>query len=235
MNRKNSFIKYNEDFGNIPIDYNKRLEYMYDLYSMNEKKCNDIINKRNCMMSNLKFNTIKLVLFELPQGAKRPRTRIVNRKNFGNCALTNPNFVHIYSPGAKEDNVYMRRMFNKEINQLEQLLYTPINVVYKTFFKTPKNYSISDKFLSEIGLIRPIVKPDWDNIGKKYSDMSNGNIWLDDSLVISGVVDKYYSILPRIEITIEYLNMLYNKSQYNTTIKRKNVNDIEKILYFKGE
>ena len=44
-----------------------------------------------------------------------------------------------------------------------------------------------------------------DNIGKKYSDMFNSNIWLDDKLVISGTVNKFLSELPRVEIYVRYL------------------------------
>ena len=71
-------------------------------------------------------------------------------------------------------------------------------------------------------MIRPeIKKPDFDNIAKKYSDMYNYNIWLDDSQVIDGEVHKYYSILPRVEIYLRYMNVVYNKHQYNTITSRK--------------
>ena len=74
--------------------------------------------------------------------------------------------------------------------------------------------------LAEAGYIRPICKPDFDNIEKKYSDMYTGNIWEDDSLVMHSSVDKYYSVLPRIEIRLRYLNMLYNKYQYKSMKNR---------------
>ena len=60
--------------------------------------------------------------------------------------------------------------------------------------------------------------------------MFNSNIWLDDTLVISGTVNRYYSILPRVEIKLRYLNMLQNKYQYNSINKRIT----EDAIYFKG-
>ena len=51
--------------------------------------------------------------------------------------------------------------------------------------------------------------------------MYNHNIWLDDTLVITGTVNKFYSILPRIEIKLHYLNALYNKAQFNRVTHRK--------------
>ena len=50
--------------------------------------------------------------------------------------------------------------------------------------------------------------------------MYTGNIWEDDSLVMHSSVDKYYSVLPRIEIRLRYLNMLYNKYQYKSMKNR---------------
>ena len=78
-----------------------------------------------------------------------------------------------------------------------------------------------------MGMIRPLSKPDFDNVEKKYSDMYNGNIWIDDSIVISSSFNKYYSELPRIEITLRYMNMLYNKYQYKSISKRLGQNDIK--------
>jgi Holliday junction resolvase RusA-like endonuclease len=218
--RKQKMDLYEQQFGHIPKDFDERLSYMYDEYKLNEKKAQAIIEARNRKLNDLIFHHIKLVLYEVPEGAKRPRAR-VTRTNFPSMAIANPSMIHIYSPNAKEDNLYMRRLMDDEIIQLNQLINTPIMVHYNTFLKTPSSWNTETTFLSEIGLDRPITAPDWDNIGKKYSDMTNANIWLDDAFVIRGIVDKYCSILPRIEIDIYYLNMLYNRYQYNQVIRRK--------------
>jgi hypothetical protein len=87
--------------------------------------------------------------------------------------------------------------------------------------------------LAELGIIRPITKPDFDNLEKKYSDMYNGNVWLDDALVIESSMAKYYSILPRVEISLRYLNMLYNRIQYDSVVKR--VENADNVTYFRKE
>ena len=61
--------------------------------------------------------------------------------------------------------------------------------------------------------------------------MFNANIWLDDQLVQDGEVHKYYSILPRIEIYIRYLNYTTNIYQYNQIINRKDYNPDFPINY----
>lgn len=230
-NRKQKEQEYQDKYGNIPIDKFERLNYMYDFYNINDKKSLEIINKKAQLEQSLCYSDLQIVLFEVPEGTPRARHRLINRKNFANEAINNGQFIHVYSPNAKEDNMYMKRLLGEELVQLNNMIYTPCIIEYDTYTQTPAVFNTTDTFLSEIGLIRPLCKPDWDNIGKKYSDMSNSNLWLDDTLVISGTVNKYYSILPRVEIKIRYLNMLYNKYQYNSINKRTE----QEAIYFKGD
>lgn len=225
LNRKQKAQDYNAKFDNIPKDLKERLNYMCDKYNVSESKYNNILSYKNQLLINLYYNDINIILYEEPEGSPRPRTRIINRKNFVDNAIKNSSFVHVYSITGKEDNTYMERLLGDGLLQLKSMIYTPCIVTMNSFFKTPTVYSIQDKFLCEIGIIRPLTKPDWDNIGKKYSDMYNSNIWLDDSLVISGTVNKYYSILPRVEIELRYLNTVYNNYQYKSIINRKDFNN----------
>ena len=66
---------------------------------------------------------------------------------------------------------------------------------------------------------------------KKYIDMFNANIWLDDNLVVDGELHKYYSILPRVEIYIRYLNCVTSYQHYNQIINRKDYNPDYPINY----
>jgi hypothetical protein len=70
----------------------------------------------------------------------------------------------------------MKRLDGEELDELQALITTPCIITYRTFHKTPDAMPMEDKFLAEIGLELPMVKPDWDNLGKKYSDMSNMTI-----------------------------------------------------------
>lgn len=234
-NRKQKFYEYEEKYGEIPEDFQDRLEWMYDKYKLTPAKQQEILNKRDAMLNTLDFLDIKVVLFEEPEGSPRPRFRIINRYNLANMAMANSQFVHVYSITGKEDSFHMRRLIDTgELNQIQELLYTPCDVEFNAFVKTPSSFSVTDVFLAEIGLIRPTNKPDWDNIGKKYSDMFNHNVWLDDTLVIDGTVRKYYSIKPRVEVHLKYMNMIYNRTQYNSTINKLNSldKDTSKVSFF---
>ena len=51
--------------------------------------------------------------------------------------------------------------------------------------------------------IRPIKKPDWDNIGKVVADSLNQVAYRDDAQVVDSQVRKFYSRQPRVEVTIQ--------------------------------
>ena len=59
--------------------------------------------------------------------------------------------------------------------------------------------SLVNQVLAELGLIRPLKKPDFDNLAKTYSDMTQGILLFDDALIIEGISRKWYSCKPRIE------------------------------------
>ena len=213
-NRNQKAIEYEEKYANIPRDDNERLSWLYDNLKINPSLGDSILKKRDAMLNTLAYSELKITLYEDPEGTPRPRFRLVNRKNFANQALANPNFVHVYSITGAQDQKFMKRLMTEnDFFGIQHLIYTPSDIVINIFKATPKSYNRIDTFLAEIGIHRPVTKPDWDNCGKKYSDMFNSNVWLDDSLVIDGMVRKFYSVLPRVEIYLNYLNMLYNKQQ----------------------
>ena len=229
--RKEKLDEYKEKYENIPRDYDERLQWMINQYSLSPSRMNEIIDKKRNIETNLQYFDYKVILYEDPEGAKRPRFRMVNRKNYMNAAMGGGQFVHVYSPNAAEDHKYIHRLMDNELVYLNNFIQTPCQVCINVFFKTPSYFNKGDILLAEIGLHRHIQKPDWDNIGKKYTDMFNANLWLDDNLVMDGEVHKYFSILPRVEIYIRYLNYITNIHQYNQIINRKDYNNEYPINY----
>ena len=230
--RKQKADEYEQKFSHIPIDYKARLDWLYDELHITEKDAYRILARRTEMLSKLAYQTVNIILFEIPEGSPRPRFRLVNRSNLSNMALSNPNFVHVYSLTGHEDNVFMKRlMTQQEFDGLDHIICTPCNVEINAYLKTPGYLNRENTILAEIGMIRPITKPDWDNIEKKYSDMFNKNVWLDDTLVIDGSIHRYYSVLPRIEIRLMFLNHLYTKQQYNSIVNRADYSSEMNISY----
>jgi Holliday junction resolvase RusA-like endonuclease len=234
--RQTKAIEYEEKYARVPKDFRERLDWMYDKYKVTDKKALEILNTRDSMIRDMYYETIKVILYEDPEGSPRPRFRLVNRYNLSDVAKSNSSFVHVYSITGKEDNAYMKRLVSsKDFEHLDGLICTPCDVEYRVYFKTPSSFNITQKFLCEMGLIRHIVKPDWDNIGKKYSDMYNGNVWIDDTLTVDGTVRKFYSELPRVEINLMYMNMVYTKQQYKSIINRVDYSEDFNLNYFGSE
>ena len=109
-NRNQKHIDYVSKYSDIPIDYKERLSWLYDKLHITDVQAFQILNKRDMMLESLLFYDTQIVLFEVPEGSPRPRFRIINRTNISNMALSNPEFVHVYSLTGKEDNVFMKRL-----------------------------------------------------------------------------------------------------------------------------
>lgn len=229
--RKEKSEEYDQKYGFIPKDNNERLAWLIDQFNLSPSKMDDIIDKQRNMQTYLQYYEYKIILYEDPEGAKRPRFRLVNRKNYMNTAIQAKDFVHVYSPNAADDHRFMHRLVDQELIQLNGLISTPMQVSINTFSRTPAYFNQTDTILAEIGLHRPMQKPDVDNIEKKYYDAFNYNIWLDDSLIVDADIHKYYSILPRLEIYIRYLNYITNRYQYNQIINRKDYKPEFNISY----
>jgi ABC-type polar amino acid transport system ATPase subunit len=78
--------------------------------------------------------------------------------------------------------------------------------------------------------LRPITKPDVDNLAKTTMDAMSGFIWLDDSQVITLFSKKFYSRKPRTEIKVKYqLDFLssifarYNLEKHKTIEKNNKI------------
>jgi len=72
-------------------------------------------------------------------------------------------------------------------------------IIYKGI---PKSFSQKRHKLASDGSLRPVTKPDVDNVVKGIKDALKSVIWRDDSQVVALVAEKYYSDTPRIEIEI---------------------------------
>lgn len=228
--RKEKEKEYHQKYDHIPKDYKERLIWMDQFYNLTNKNRQEIIDRRNNMINNIEFFDFFVVLYMEPEGTPRHRYRLITPKNYMSSALQSP-YVHVYQPRAKDNHTYLQRLVNSEIIQLEQFIQTPFICNINAFFRTPSNYTKSDIFIAEMGLDYHIKKPDVDNIEKMYLDMFNRNVWLDDNMCFSGNLTKFYSILPRVEISIRYMNCAINKYQYNHIISRVGYQDNDQLQY----
>ena len=232
--RKEKMIEYNRKYGHIPKEYKSRLEFLYDTLKLDDNKSDEILQARNEFINSTYYETVRMILYEVPEYTPRPRARLINKKGVLN-SIGNSSFIQVYSITGRSNKEYMRMFTQENLSYLEQLLCTPCDIEFRAYFPTPSYYNKTQIFLAEIGLDRPLIKPDFDNIEKAYSDAFTGNIWIDDIVVVDATFRKYYSILPRMEIDLKYANQLCNNHQYKAMIKRKDFTDEMQVNYFGGK
>ena len=154
---------------------------------------------------NLPKETIKIVLYIIPETTPRPRYNF-NSHNF-------------YVKNAASNNQFMKILVEKE-ELLKNYIVTPCEFTCRLYFPIPSDMNRIDTLLAEMGVIRPPIQKDWDNLGKTYSDMVQKWLLLNDALIIKGTSEKYWSLKPRVEIEITYptkIDCKYNERKIKSS------------------
>ena len=124
-----------------------------------------------------------------PQSKGRPK--FAKRGNYA-VAYT-PEKTAIYENLIKLE--YERQCPNKRFGDKDAL-----TMVIQAFFKMPISTPKHKHAGMMDGTIRPVKKPDWDNIGKIVADSLNGIAYRDDSQIATAIVEKYYDDDPRLMV-----------------------------------
>ena len=183
-----NLARYAEKFKDISSNQFERVRKYLSEHKFNKRDIKQFDEEMKKVLKKKK-NTIKIVLDILPEPTPRPR-------------LSHGMF---YVKNANSNNKFMEVLVRKE-SDIFHLIDSPCELIVRTYHPIPKAFSKVKTILAELGLIRPDKKPDWDNLGKTYSDMIQKWIISDDAIIIDGEVHKYYSLKPRVEITISYQN-----------------------------
>lgn len=70
-------------------------------------------------------------------------------------------------------------------------------------FKVPKRWPATKRRAALDGLIRPVSRPDLDNIGKGLMDALNGIVYKDDAQFVGKHVEEYYAEEDGIELRVQ--------------------------------
>lgn len=129
-----------------------------------------------------------MIIYGQPQGKARPR--------FRSCGK----YVQTYTP--KSTMEYETQIKNEYYLQ-EKKYYSkePLSIKIRAFYEIPKSWSKKKKAIATD--LRPMVKPDLDNIIKVVLDALNKVAYADDKQVCRIYSEKYYSIMPRLEIDLK--------------------------------
>ena len=85
----------------------------------------------------------------------------------------------------------------------EKMLHGPIKASIEAYYTIPKSKSKNVKAQMEKGIIRPVKKPDVDNIAKAVFDSLNGIAYKDDAQVVELSMSKYYAENGFVKVMLE--------------------------------
>lgn len=181
---------YESLYGEIPDKQEDRILYILGKRAEN-KKFNDMIYKEAKRFKRIKWKSVEFTMWKIVNPARRPR------------ANTRGGFVRMYVPGAAEAGDWFED-FYKENNFPH--IDTPCKLDIEIYEKTPSSFSIKNKVLAELGLIRPWKRTgDFDNYAKTVADSMQHGMLEDDCLIISSTQELYYSCKPHCHVKITYM------------------------------
>jgi Holliday junction resolvase RusA-like endonuclease len=189
--------EYEKLYGDIPTDTVERMNYLLKDKNLHKSKLHVYDEVKRLL--NINWKTISYTIYLLPKATPRPRS--------GKNGI-------FYVKGASDNRKFFQKYL---IDQDIPLITTPVKFHCVSYFPIPKSMNHIEQILAEMGFIYPVSKPDWDNLAKAYCDMIQGSILFDDSLVIEGTSKKFYSVKPRIEITVSYMedfDSQFNKNKF---------------------
>lgn len=198
MSLKKYIKEYEEKYGHISKDTYERFMQLVRDKKITAKDLQKI-KKKIINLSFMTWSETSFVLYLIPKASPRPRSG-----RFGN----------FYVKDAKENNVLFEQFMTTTFGEIHERITTGCVARMDIYMPIPSTMNRVDAVLAELKLIRPLPKPDWDNLGKTYSDMVQRSLLAEDSLVIDGRVRKFYSYKPRIELVFSYqdkYDSLYNK------------------------
>ena len=78
-----------------------------------------------------------------------------------------------------------------------------LRISVNAYYGIPSGVSKKKRADMMSGIIRPTKKPDTDNVLKVVCDSLNKVAYRDDAQIVAARISKYYSDMPRIEVSIQ--------------------------------
>ena len=134
---------------------------------------------------------ITYVVYGEPQGKQRPR--FVRRGNH----------VSAYTPEKTKTYEDEIRFMARAAMGASPPLETPVTVAIYIRMEIPKSFSKQKRKDALAGIIKPMKKPDGDNILKCFLDAMNGIVYVDDKQVVNIHLKKVYSEIGAVEVMVK--------------------------------
>jgi len=136
-------------------------------------------------------NMIRFTVPGNPVGKGRART----------CSSKFTGKVHSFTPGKTVSYENLVKILATEASA-QYYASEPLTLCVTAYYEIPKSTSKKNVALMLAGNMRPIKKPDLDNIIKIVADALNGVCYHDDSQFVVVIAEKYYAEIARVEVEI---------------------------------
>lgn len=154
-----------------------------------EKRVDKLLDEIDAATEAVVYSEIKCTYYGEPKA--QPRARFSSKLN-----------------GFFDNSGSLRQfIIDQVINKLPRGFKPHSDIIefkVRFYLQTPKSYSKKDTILAELGVIRPIKKPDIDNLDKLLYDALTKILYTDDACIVTSNTAKYYSCKPRAEIEIRF-------------------------------
>lgn len=111
---------------------------------------------------------------------------------------------HIYTP--EKTRKYEKLVKEAYLNHSRGWKFgkdAPLEIRIVAYFSIPKSDSNKRKNEKKMGVIRPTIKSDIDNICKSILDGLNGVAYVDDKQIVSLYASKWYAESPKVRVMIK--------------------------------
>ncbi len=112
-------------------------------------------------------------------------------------------FTSTYTPQKTKTYEDEIRMMAKAAMGASGPLDTPMTVAIYIRVGIPASYSKQKRKDALAGIIKPMKKPDLDNVAKCFLDSMNEIVYLDDKQVVNLHVTKVYAETPAVEVMVK--------------------------------
>ncbi len=140
-------------------------------------------------------NKIKIEIEGQPVAKGRPKFRRIGK------------YVSTYTPKKTLDYQDRVKEVASDIIKEQYEEDIPLQAYIKAYYKIPKSTTKVKRAGMIEETIRPLVKPDLDNIAKIILDSLNNIAYKDDNQIVRLVIEKFYSEEPRVETEITELDL----------------------------
>ena len=134
---------------------------------------------------------VKFSVYGEPQGKGRPRFSTV----CGHTKTRTPDETILY------ENLVKTEYRNQAGFRFSDDAMLDVRIT--AYYTIPKSVSKKRQQAMLDHRIRPIKKPDYDNIGKVICDSLNGIAYRDDAQIVDAQIRKFYSDTPKVVVTIQ--------------------------------